>query len=219
MGRKFILLNCQNILVIGAHFDDAELGCGGTMARFANEGKKVYKLTLTDNKTDFKQRNINVNFEESLSDSKRACEVLGVMEIDNFPFIECNMLKYETEVMQKIEQIIFEKNIDTVFIHFDVDLNKDHVAASLLSETAARHCRNVLYYQSNGYVLNKAFYPTIFIDITDFYDKKAKALYEYKGDHNRYDRLFDISLMRTEVWGYANEVKYAEGFMPLKVCF
>ena len=44
----------ENILVIGAHFDDAELGCGGIMTRFAHEGKKVYKLTLTDNVTDFK---------------------------------------------------------------------------------------------------------------------------------------------------------------------
>ncbi len=213
------MFNCENILVIGAHFDDADLGCGGTMARFASEGKKVYKLTLTDNKTDFEQRNIKVGFEDSLADSQNASQILGVEELVDFPFIECNNLQYATEIMQSIERIIFEKNIDTVFIHFDADLNKDHVAASLLSETAARHCKNVLYYQSNGYVLSKAFYPTLFIDISDFYDKKAEALGAYRGDHNRYDRLFDISLKRTEIWGYANEVKYAEGFMPLKVCF
>ena len=48
----------ENILVIGAHFDDAELGCGGTMAKLSAEGKNVYKLTLTDNVTDFRQMKI-----------------------------------------------------------------------------------------------------------------------------------------------------------------
>ncbi len=213
------MLNCENVLVIGAHFDDAELGCGGTMARLASEGKKVYKLTLTNNKTDFQHRNIKVGFEDSLADSHKASSVLGVSEIKDFTFIECNNLQYSTDVMQKIEGIIFKNNIDTVFIHFPEDLNRDHAAASLLSETAARHCRNILYYQSNGYVLSRAFYPTFFIDISDFYEKKAEALAKYRGDHNRYDRLFEVSLSRTDIWGYANEVKYAEGFMPLKICF
>ena len=211
-------MQCENILVIGAHFDDAELGCGGTMAKYAAEGKKVYKLTLTDNKTNFVQRNISVGFEDSLSDSNKACKVLGVEEITDFNFIDCNELEYDTKVMQQIEKIIFEKNIDTVFIHYPHDMNRDHIAASHLSETAARHCKNILYYQSNGYILNNAFYPTVFIDISDFYDKKKESLQQYRGDHNRYDRLFDISLARTEIWGYANEIPYAEGFVPLKIC-
>ncbi len=211
-------MDCKNVLVIGAHFDDAELGCGGVMAKFAAEGKRVYKLTLTDNKTDFKQRNISVGFEESLTDSSKACSVLGVEEITDFDFVDCNELKYDTAVMQKIEKIIFDKDIDTVFIHYPADLNRDHISAAQLSETAARHCKNILYYQSNGYILNSSFYPSVFIDISEFYNKKKEALSQYRGDHNRYDRLFDISLVRTEVWGYANEIPYAEGFVPLKIC-
>ena len=42
----------KNILAIGAHFDDVELGVGGTLARFSNEGKKVFKLTITDDNYD-----------------------------------------------------------------------------------------------------------------------------------------------------------------------
>ena len=143
----------SNILVIGAHFDDAELGCGGTMAKLAAEGKNVYKLTLTDNVTHFEQRNIHVDMESSLSDSARACAEMKVQEITDFPLIPCNHLTYTTEIMQKIETIIFEKKIDTVFIHYDSDMNQDHIAAAKLSLTASRHCKNVLYYQSNGYTL------------------------------------------------------------------
>ena len=39
----------DKILIVGAHFDDAELGVGGTAAKLVSEGKKVYKLTLTVN--------------------------------------------------------------------------------------------------------------------------------------------------------------------------
>lgn len=98
-------------------------------------------------------------------------------------------------------------------------MNQDHIAAAKLSLTAARHCKNVLYYQSNGYTLDKAFYPTVFFDISDYYDVKKRALDHYRGDHNRFERLFDIAMKRTEIWGYANEVPYAEGFVPVKMCF
>ena len=39
----------QNILLVGAHYDDTDLGVGGTAARLSAEGKNVYKLVLTDN--------------------------------------------------------------------------------------------------------------------------------------------------------------------------
>ena len=50
----------KNILIVGAHYDDAELGAGGTAAKLAAEGKNVYKLTLTDNVTRFSPMNMNV---------------------------------------------------------------------------------------------------------------------------------------------------------------
>jgi LmbE family N-acetylglucosaminyl deacetylase len=121
--------------------------------------------------------------------------------------------------MQRVETIIFDKQIDTVFIHNDADMNQDHVAASRICLTAARHCKNIFYYQSNGYILDKAFYPTVFFDITPYYESKKAALSFYRGDHNRFDRLFDIALKKTEIWGYANKVAYAEGFVPVKVRF
>ena len=208
----------QNILVVGAHFDDAELGCGGTIARLAAEGKNVYKLTMTDNVTNFIQMDIHVDLDSSRVGSALACKELGVEEITDFELLECNHLEYSAQVMQKVEKIIYDKQIDTVFIHYHSDMNQDHIAASQICLTAARHCKNVFYYQSNGYILDTSFYPTVFFDISDYWEHKHRALEHYHGDHNRFDRLFDISLKRNEVWGYGNEVQYAEGFMPVKMC-
>lgn len=207
----------ENVLIIGAHFDDAELGVGGTAAKLVAEGKKVYKLTLTDNVTKFDVMNINVNYESSRVQSAKACEILGVQEITDFKPVECSNLSYNQKIMQQVEKYIIDLNIDTVFMHFNADMNTDHVAASRICLTAARHCRNIIQFQSNGYVLENVYYPTFFVDISDYVDKKREALACYGKEHNRFDRLFDVSIERNHVWGYSNKVQYAEGFNIIKM--
>lgn len=206
----------NNVLIIGAHFDDAELGVGGTAAKLIDQGKCVYKVTLTDNVTHFEQRKIDVRYDSSKSQSKKACEVLGVTELEIIPE-ECSRLYYNKEVMQKVERIIFEKNIDTVFIHFNEDMNRDHIEANYISLVAARHCANILEYQSNGYILDNAFYPTFFVNISNFIEKKRLALSSYSEEHDRMNRLFNTIIERNHIWGYANEVEYAEGFRVVKM--
>ena len=206
----------NNILIIGAHFDDAEVGAGGTAAKLANSGKKVYKVTLTDNVTKFEQRNINVNYDSSIAQSKRACDVLGVEELP-FETEPCSSLVYSKQVMQRLEAIIFKYNIDTVFIHFNEDMNRDHIEANNICLTAARHCANIFEYQSNGYILDNAFYPTFFINISNYINKKREALKQYGSEHNRMNRLFETVIERNHIWGYANEVEYAEGFRIVKM--
>lgn len=206
----------QNILIAGAHFDDTELGAGATAAKFVSKGKKVYKITLTDNVTDFTQKGIKVDYNSSKKESAMACEILGVKELEFLPE-PCTKLQYSTEVMQRIEEIVYAYKIDTFFMHFSSDMNQDHIAANKLCLTAARHCRNIIQFQSNGYVLDNVYYPTYFIDVTDYIEKKINALKCYGGQHNRENRLFETSIDRCRVWGYANEVEYAEGFNVIKM--
>ena len=209
----------KNILAIGAHYDDVELGVGGTLAKLKKEGANVYKITLTDNETNFSAMNIHVDNASSVLCSAKACKILGIEEITEFATSKCNELKYSSSLMQRIEKIIFEKKIDTVFIHFRDDFNKDHVAAYELCITAARYCENILMFYSNGYLAFEQFNPTIFFDISDFIDLKRKALEAYDGDHNRFGSMFETVLKRNEVYGYACQVPYAEGFVPIKMKF
>ena len=206
----------KNILIVGAHFDDSELGAGGTAAKFSENGMNVYKITLTYNVTQFVQKNISVDYMSSKMQSSKACEVLGVRELD-FECEECSKLSYSKEVMQRVEKIIFDYKIDTVFIHFGTDMNRDHVEANKICLTAARHCDNIFEFQSNGYILDDVFYPTFFVNISDYVDKKRDALSQYGIEHNRFNRLFDVNIERNHIWGYANEVEYAEGFRVVKM--
>lgn len=207
----------ENILIIGAHFDDAELGVGGTAAKLVSQGKKVYKYTLTDNETQFEQRKINICFSDSKKQSAAAAKNLGIVEIENINPVPCSTLMYSKQIMQNLERIIYDYNIDTVFIHFDADMNQDHVEANRICLTAARHCRNILEYQSNGYILDKEFHPTYFVNTSDFIEQKKKALACYGSQHDRMNRLFASNIEKNHIWGYANEVEYAEGFRIIKM--
>lgn len=206
----------NNVLIVGAHFDDSELGAGGTAAKLADQGKNVYKVTLTDNVTKFEQRDIQVDYDSSVAQSKKACEILGIHELE-FEAEECSNLVYSKAVMQRLEAIIFKYSIDTVFIHFNEDMNRDHIEANNICLTAARHCANIFEYQSNGYILDNVFYPTYFVNISDYVEKKKLALSQYGTEHNRMNRLFNTVIERNHIWGYANEVEYAEGFRIVKM--
>lgn len=207
----------NNVLIIGAHYDDSELGVGGTAAKLVENGKKVYKLTLTNNETNFGQMNIHVDADSSVRQSAKACKILGVEEITDFEPIKCCQLYYNTEVMQRVEEVIFRLKIDTVFMHYYDDMNQDHVEASRICKTASRHCQNVLMYHSNGYILQQQLNPLVFVDVSSQMEKKRKALDCYEGDHNRFNKLFDTVIQRNQIWGYANKCEFAEGFLPLKM--
>ena len=214
-------MQVDKILALGAHFDDVDLGAGGTLAKWASQGKKIFKLTLTDNVTQYKERDILIDYSTSLEQSRSACNVLGITQLENFDVAPCTELIYNKKQMQQIEKFIYDENIDTVFCHFYSDIQQDHVEASKISYVAARYCRNILMYQSNRYILPHDFYPRYFIDISKFIHQKKQALACYKGDHNRFNNLFDMTIHENQALGYrtllTSREHYAEGFHVLKI--
>ena len=120
--------------------------------------------------------------------------------------------------MQEIEHFITEKKIDTCIFHYSDDYNTDHLAASDICKTAARHCDNLLMYQSNPYIISEGFYPNVYFDVSDHIEKKRNALLCYDKEHDRQGRLFETNIERNKIWGYGNHCQYAEGFVGIKMC-
>lgn len=207
----------KRVLAIGAHFDDVELAVGGTLNKISKSGGESYKLTLTDNVTLSKKLKLNIDYKTSKKSSANACKILGVKEIQNKKIVSCSKLTYKKEYMQYIEDIIYQKKIDTVFMHYDHDLNQDHIAASEISKTASRHCDNILMFQSNFYLNSKNFSPSLFVDIENEMKNKKNSLKCYENSHNRYNKLFDLTFKRNEIWGSYFGTTFAEAFVPIKL--
>lgn len=214
-------MSINKILAIGAHFDDVDLGAGGTLAKWALQGKEIYKLTLTDNVTNYSQKNIVVDYESSLFQSRQACKVLGITQIEDFYVEKCTELIYNKKQMQQIESFVHEKNIDTIITHYYSDVQQDHISASIISYVAGRYCRNIFMYQSNRYILPVNFYPRYFVNISDSIDIKRKALSCYRGDHDRFNSLFEMTIHENQALGYrtllTSKYHYAEGFHVFKM--
>ena len=207
----------KRVLAIGAHFDDVELAVGGTLNKISKSGGESYKLTLTDNVTLSKKLKLNIDYKTSKKSSANACKILGVKEIQNKKIVSCSKLTYKKEYMQYIEDIIYQKKIDTVFMHYDHDLNQDHIAASEISKTASRHCDNILMFQSKFYLNSKNFSPSLFVDIENEMKNKKNSLKCYENSHNRYNKLFDLTFKRNEIWGSYFGTTFAEAFVPIKL--
>lgn len=206
----------KNLLVIGAHYDDSELGAGGLSARVLQEGGNAYKITLTDTVVRSEDMKLDIKADRVKENSRNACIALGGVEELAFPTQPYGKLVYTQEAMQMIEHIIFEKKIDTVVFHYIDDYNTDHLAANKICKTAARHVKNMLMFQSNPYITYEQFPPNFFVDISSTIDFKKKALACYDSEHDRWGHLFDTNIQRNGIWGYGNHVDYAEGFYLIK---
>lgn len=207
----------KNVLIIGAHFDDSELGAGGTAAKLLKMGRKVYKITLTDTVVISEDMQLDIRGDRVKQNSLDACEALGGVEELEFPAAPYGKLKYTQKMMQELEHLIFEKKIDTIIFHYADDYNTDHMAAHSICKTAGRHVRNLLMFQSNPYITFEQFCPNYFVDISETIILKRKALDCYDMEHDRWGHLFDRNIQRNGIWGYGNHVEYAEGFAVIKM--
>ena len=182
----------------------------------------MYKLTPTKTELAEGAFNHGARHADSVQVTARACAILAVEQI-SIPQEPVCQLRYSTDIMLRVEQVILDHSINTVFVHSEFDTNQDHCEAGKISKTAARHCSSILIYQSNLYVCEKPFYPTVFFDISGYIAQKREALNQYGIEHQRFgaenDTLFANNIGRNKLWGYSNGVQYAEGFLPFKLLF
>ncbi len=208
-----------NILAIGAHHDDIDLGAGGTLAKLAKKGHQVFGLTLTDSETHYDIKNIHRTKEQAFKEAQKAAEIIG-MKLLKVPeeFLAKNgELVYDVKYMRFLEKLMHQHKIDFLFCHWQYDMNTDHEAASKLSIVAGRHLNRILMYRSNWYQPDKAFNGIIYSDISKTIDIKKKALLAYESEvKNRGQDWINSFLDFNHSAGFSIGVEYAEIFEPVR---
>lgn len=156
----------MKVLAIGAHPDDAELGCGGSLKLFKERGHEVYILVLTKGEA-------SGNPEIRMNECKLAGKTLCVDKIF-FGKLKDTQISAGIETISEIEAIIELINPDIVFSHGYKDQHQDHRNTNRATMSAARNTDKILLYESPA--AQRDFCPQVFIDVTSTFDAKLKAL-------------------------------------------
>tara|TARA_B100001123_G_C15158335_1_gene966407 strand:- start:280 stop:966 length:687 start_codon:yes stop_codon:yes gene_type:complete len=182
----------KNILVVASHPDDEVLGCGGTIYNLKKKGAKISVLFLSDGESSRKHPKISKLILERKKQAVGAAKILGIKKIffGNFPDNSMDSVPL-LKIIQFIEKHIKKIKPDTIFTHFESDLNVDHQITSKAVITACRPTKNqtvksILFFEIlsssewNISIKNKSFKPNYFVDISKSIKFKLKALRHYK---------------------------------------
>ncbi|MBI3650402.1 MAG: bacillithiol biosynthesis deacetylase BshB1 [Acidobacteria bacterium] len=174
-----------DVLAIGAHPDDADFGCGGTLAKLAALGYAVGILDMTRG-----EMGTRGTPEQRAQEASAAAKILTLTVRDNLELPDSHIHLDEesrTKMVRKIR--LYRPTI--LFTHFWEDPHSDHVhtcqivreAAHLAGlgkydiETAhARHRPNTIAH----FMFPRTVVPTFMVDITEFAESKRAAILCYK---------------------------------------
>jgi LmbE family N-acetylglucosaminyl deacetylase len=155
----------MNILAIGAHPDDIELGCGGLLLKATKQGHNAYMYTLTHGEA-------SGDPQLRIDELKRSSKIIGTkaLWIDNF---EDTKLSVSDKLINHIEFFTREAEADVVITHSLSDIHHDHKAVAASTVEAARFVPNILSYEIP---LTKDFNPQVYYDISDVVEEKVKLI-------------------------------------------
>ena len=208
------------ILAIGAHPDDIELGLGGSLARYVEEGKEVYALILSRGEKgvrDEKEKEKDeLKGKMREDETRKALNLLGVKN-KNIEILGLSDggIKPNSDVTEKVYEHIMKVNPDVIYTHFFEDEHLDHVSTSLITLHAGRRIKNILFYESPS--TRTSFSPNYFVDISNYIDKKVEALKMHKTQEGKPYMDEEVIKAKTRLRGFQAKVKYAEGFVVYRL--
>ncbi|MBS4194483.1 bacillithiol biosynthesis deacetylase BshB1 [Lederbergia citri] len=219
-----------DILAFGAHADDVEIGMAGSLAKWSAMGKKIVICDLTE-----AELSSNGTVETRKKEAKKAAELLGVAERVNL-YLSDRGLLLKDEHIRKIANIIRIYKPTLIFAPYHNDRHPDHGNCFRLVEEAF-FSAGIRKYEVEGnypphkplnlyqYMINGFASPHFVVDITNFIDKKVKALNAYQSQFFIHEGGVQTPLTegyienvtaRDRLFGKEVGVTFAEGFLSSK---
>ncbi len=210
----------MKIMAIGAHLDDIEIACGGTLAKAVDSGHDVKVLIMSKsgytNKEGLLQRSDEVAVKEGLN----ALHKLGIADIEILDF-KTKDIPFCSDVVNAIDVRMAAYDPDIVFTHHPFDTHQAHEGVAKASIAAARRKNTVFFYEpitpsGRSYV---AFKPAMYVDIESTLEKKIESLKCHTSEYNKFGAEDWIEGVRCRCGfrGYEIGKKYAEAFEILRL--
>ncbi|WP_201713301.1 bacillithiol biosynthesis deacetylase BshB1 [Rossellomorea arthrocnemi] len=213
-----------DILAFGAHADDVEIGMGGTLAKFAAEGKKIVICDITEAELS-SNGTVSIRKEEAL----RAADILGAMKRVTLD-VPDRGIYITDEIIQKIVSVIRLYKPKAIFAPYDQDRHPDHGNASRLVKEAFFSAGIRKFHSSSPvhkaahlyfYMINGFHKPQFVVDIEPFMQVKVDSLQAYGSQFTRgtdgvstplTEGYIEAVEARERMMGKDAGLRYAEGF-------
>ncbi len=228
----------SDVLVFAAHPDDAELGCGGSLIKLSNEGKKVVIVDATQSELSTRG-----NIELRKKEAEDAGDILKIYARENLQIYDGTISSSQENVLKVVQQIRkwkpdiiimppqFERHPDHEEMHrlvrksaFFSGLQKIETEIDGIKQEPHRAQRMFCFMQTYD------FQPNFYIDITDTLDEKVSAMKAFASQfHNpevyQTDEpetfisrpgFLEMLESRARFFGEKIGVKYAEAFYSVE---
>jgi len=199
----------QRILAIGAHPDDVEIGCGGTLKKHKIRGDETFILTLTGGAHGGAAVTQRKNESIAAAKSLKAKLLIGDLrdtELTSGP-----------ETISLIEQTIKEFRPDIIYTHSLQDTHQDHRATHYATLVAGRGINKIFAYLAPSGTID--FHPRYFEHIEDYMEDKMEAINCFESQTIGCGRpyLTDSIIRSTaEYWGRFSSYGMVEPFEVIR---
>jgi len=226
-----------DLLVMTVHPDDAELGAGGTIAKYVAEGKKVGIVDLTRGELGSRG-----TAETRAEEAEAASKILGVCVRENLGLRD-GFFQNEEESQKKIIHTIRKFRPEIIITNALDDRHPDHGRASKLVNDSIflSGLRRVVTFEDDveqeafrprlqlQLVQDKYIQPDIVLDITPYWNIKEQAVLAYKTQFNATNEedgpqtyisspdFMEYTKARAREFGRNIQVPFAEGFTSRKL--
>lgn len=200
----------MNILAIGAHPDDIEIGCSGTLMKYQERGHDIFTLVMTGG---------GMGGDEGVrrKEQERSNRIMGVKKTF-WGGYEDTKLPLDKEIITVIEKVIREVEPVFIFAHYYHDTHQDHRRLAKAVISATRYIKNVLFYEVPT---THDFSPSIFVDIREVFAKKTKVLKAHASQVTKTNigdlSIVDVAEAQAVFRGMQGRIKHAEGFVPQRL--
>lgn len=190
------------MLAIGAHPDDIELGCGGTLLAHSLRGDAVAMLVMTTGESGPQASRSRIHEQEDAAELLRATLFWGGFQD--------GAVAEGRAAVDAIESVLRQVQADVVYTHTQRDTHQDHRATSVATLAAARRFSRILMYEAPT---TQEFEASVYVDIAGLVEPKVNLLRAHVSQVLK-NGLVDLEAVEAQARyrGFQARIRQAEAF-------
>jgi LmbE family N-acetylglucosaminyl deacetylase len=206
-----------------AHPDDEVIGCGATIAKYAEEGEEVIVVIFSYGQSKFWYKLMHpdslLNEKEIITkrikETKEASEILGVKNIHFLGLTEFKFKKQEEQAKKAINEIIKKHKPRIIIYHSVRDAHDDHLFVNKIMKkiiSKLSYKPRQLRFQVNLWDFFSQEKTCYLVDVSKTFKKKMKALKKFKSQSKLIKLMLPLIRLKSAFYGKKVGYKHTECF-------